>query len=925
MEEMGDMDELMALQAQLMGMQMQPAQAKLSERSVVEIILKLRDTQKLEFIFGKTGKDYITHERLMEEIKDEIFARGGRISVVELGPVLGVDVFHVENKVKDICKPGSAFHFLNSQIISEQYLDGMVEEVNNLLDDAGRLAIVDLAQRFDLPIQFIKTACEDRADNLLQGHISGSEIFTDSFVERHKGRVRGAFLAMTQPTPVYKISTRFKLVEDLALKQVQALIEGKLLPGKLKGSTSRSSYVPDIFSRNQFATVSSFFDQNGFIEYRTLTRNQIQNPKKYLKDMYPQGLQLDKMCLGPAFVAQLADAVEEAITTESFVNAANILPAPLTTDDVETALAKCLKNFKDVKQMDQTLAVADAFIEKCKNIMLPIVTTKAAVAAKEVAKKVKEGAHATVKDDFDSDDDNDSKRGKGKRRGKAQVVEEAPLSKKELRRKKAGAKGKKGRSRKDDSDSDEDAPPAKSKGKASKRGGEGKAKPAVCPINLIMITSTLTEELQDRECPESLIQGVAMMMKSELQSIYKKAIQAASAGGSDKRRKKHELMTKAIQELYNHLCIFHRAASALLPGGGEREDEEDVRQAGGGGRQQQNRNKSSKKAQARPQEDPDQVHHRALAESLMKHLMKTMGMQMVDYITRNEAMHQGVKLGDGKDEELPGATELTREPTTVDGGFSFDSLGRRAGVPSQPVPVENKEDDGICLEPLSAENRELAFSKLKRSASILQNLISLASQKSSTPFMQELEETLKMLGIWIRPLDKKVERNITFSVRKGMQAQLEQEQRPSAVFQYVVLVLFAQHNHGVLHAPNRLIADVLMTLEGRVSEEDFALLEDYNALLSRYSHAKRRARKNSQREDDEEDEEDEAAPADLKGLLVEQMPSIKALLAKQRGGGGEASKPKKPTTTTGDMPEEEAQTQSPKKQKKKKGRSRRAD
>lgn len=309
----------------------------------------------------------------------------------------------------------------------------------------------------------------------------------------------------------------------------------------------------------------------------------------------------------------------------------------------------------------------------------------------------------------------------------------------------------------------------------------------------------------------------------------------------------------------------------------------------------------------------------------MKHLMKTMGMQMVDYITRNEAMHQGVKLGDGKDEELPGATELTREPTTVDGGFSFDSLGRRAGVPSQPVPVENKEDDGICLEPLSAENRELAFSKLKRSASILQNLISLASQKSSTPFMQELEETLKMLGIWIRPLDKKVERNITFSVRKGMQAQLEQEQRPSAVFQYVVLVLFAQHNHGVLHAPNRLIADVLMTLEGRVSEEDFALLEDYNALLSRYSHAKRRARKNSQREDDEEDEEDEAAPADLKGLLVEQMPSIKALLAKQRGGGGEASKPKKPTTTTGDMPEEEAQTQSPKKQKKKKGRSRRAD
>ena len=50
---------------------------KLSERNCVELVIKLIDTGRLQLIFTKNGREYMTHRQLSEEIEDEVLAHCG--------------------------------------------------------------------------------------------------------------------------------------------------------------------------------------------------------------------------------------------------------------------------------------------------------------------------------------------------------------------------------------------------------------------------------------------------------------------------------------------------------------------------------------------------------------------------------------------------------------------------------------------------------------------------------------------------------------------------------------------------------------------------------------------------------------------------------------------------------------------------------
>ncbi len=54
---------------------------KLSERNCVELVIKLIDTGRLQLIFTKNGREYLTHKQLSEEIEDEVLAHGGAFCV----------------------------------------------------------------------------------------------------------------------------------------------------------------------------------------------------------------------------------------------------------------------------------------------------------------------------------------------------------------------------------------------------------------------------------------------------------------------------------------------------------------------------------------------------------------------------------------------------------------------------------------------------------------------------------------------------------------------------------------------------------------------------------------------------------------------------------------------------------------------------
>ena len=100
--------DLDALMGALQATQQKKSSAKLSERNVVELITKLKQLG----IFGDdllhtiNGKEYITTDRLKADILTALRQAGGRLELVELPALVGVDLVHCEKQVLCVCFVG---------------------------------------------------------------------------------------------------------------------------------------------------------------------------------------------------------------------------------------------------------------------------------------------------------------------------------------------------------------------------------------------------------------------------------------------------------------------------------------------------------------------------------------------------------------------------------------------------------------------------------------------------------------------------------------------------------------------------------------------------------------------------------------------------------------------------------------------------
>lgn len=57
---------------------------RLSERNCIEIITKLIEINLLDVIFTTDGKEYITPQYLIKEIKDELYVSGGKCKNISI-------------------------------------------------------------------------------------------------------------------------------------------------------------------------------------------------------------------------------------------------------------------------------------------------------------------------------------------------------------------------------------------------------------------------------------------------------------------------------------------------------------------------------------------------------------------------------------------------------------------------------------------------------------------------------------------------------------------------------------------------------------------------------------------------------------------------------------------------------------------------
>ncbi|NWR59555.1 UFL1 ligase, partial [Bucorvus abyssinicus] len=557
-------EEIRRLAADFQRAQFAEVAHRLSERNCIEIVTKLIAEKQLEVVHTLDGKEYVTPAQISREIRDELQFCGGKCGVCFLLldlEVINVDLLHIVNRANDIIKSEKTIQLVLGQLINESYLDQLAEEINDKLQETGQVTISDLCKAYDLPGDFLIQALSRRLGRIIHGQLDQENrgvIFTAAFVSRHRARIRGLFTAITRPTPVSNLITRYGFQEHLLYSVLEELVNAGRLKGTVVGGRQdKAVFVPDIYARTQSNWVDSFFKQNGYLEFDALYRLGIPDPAGYIKKRYKstQLLLLRAACVGQEMVDQVEASVEEAISSGSWIDVATLLPSSLSTEDVGILLQQVMRSLNKNSSglvFSDTIVVSEKFLSSCADLFSGMMQQKAekemknnpvTLITEEDLKQASglENSYANKKDKKDE-------RRKKATEGSGSVRGGGGGNAREVKIKKTKKKGRK------DADSDEESQAA-STGLTNKQ---------------LEFPFMSQEEIEDvlkthmQDCPEELITELAEHLIRPLTKTYQEVVRSVftsstSSSGASRRQTMKDLQEE-FSNLYNNVRLFEKGA-----------------------------------------------------------------------------------------------------------------------------------------------------------------------------------------------------------------------------------------------------------------------------------------------------------------------------------------------------------------------------
>ncbi|XP_074043293.1 E3 UFM1-protein ligase 1 [Macrotis lagotis] len=551
-------DEIRRLAADFQRAQFAETTQRLSERNCIEIVTKLIAQKQLDVVHTLDGKEYITPAQISREMRDELHVRGGRVNIVDLQQVINVDLTHIENRISDIIKSEKNVQVVLGQLIDENYLDHLAEEVNDKLQETGQVPISELCKTYDLPGNFLTQALSQRLGKIINGQIdldNRGVIFTEAFVARHKARIRGLFSAITRPTPVISLISRYGFQEQLLYTVLEELVNcGRLKGAVVGGRQDKAVFVPDIYSRTQSNWVDSFFRQNGYLEFDALSRLGIPDAVSYIKKRYKttQLLFLKAACVGQGIVDQVEASVEEAISSGSWVDILPLLPSSLSVEDAGMLLQQVMRTFSKQPSavvFNDTVVVSEKFINNCIELFSELMHQK---AEKEMKNNP---VNLITEDDLkqlpnlesvsSSKKDKKDERRRKATEGSGSVRGGGGGNAREFKIKKSKKKGRK------DDDSDDEAQSTNA----------GRKKSEITFMSLEEIEEVLKKHIQDG--PEEFVTELAEHLIRQLNRSYLEVVRSvfmsstSSTSGASRKRTIKDLQDE-VSNLYNNIRLFEK-------------------------------------------------------------------------------------------------------------------------------------------------------------------------------------------------------------------------------------------------------------------------------------------------------------------------------------------------------------------------------
>jgi len=514
------------LQKRLKAAQQASNAKRISERNCVDLVQKLISSGQIKLFHTSNGKEWVTPDRLDQEIREALANSGGRLDITELPGKVGVDIGHCELRVEHLCKKDESLQRLHNDLINNQFLKYVAMEVEESLQEEGCIAVSDLATRYTLPASFIK----DRVLSLIDVDslvVRQNSIHTQTHATRVEARVRGALRGSTQPVSLGQLAGRHGLEADMVAAAVQQLISAGDILGKLQAGT----FTPRSYVDAQSSRVDSFFSSNQYLPLNLL-RSVGLEVKDWARTNQVEGVSLKTAFLAAQLVESARSSISEALAADTWTDVQLLLPPSLTSEDA----AELLRHLADRKQLPTNAVILNRIIMS--NNFVKGIASNFDSEMKLVAQRLMATQTATR-----------SGKKSNAGGGGGGAVDDGGTSKKKGKR---GARSKKGRGE-DDDDDDGDKDVA-----ARGTGSGGSNRETLLEDNVI--ADKLMDEFPDipEEVHEELIgqlQPLLAAMVAEEQRVLQAELEA-------KQQAQFEASAKLVQERHVPLVVGLRALEA---------------------------------------------------------------------------------------------------------------------------------------------------------------------------------------------------------------------------------------------------------------------------------------------------------------------------------------------------------------------------
>ena len=277
------MADLNALKSQFMALQKNKSSFKLSERTVVEIVMKVINRGKVNLLHTTSGKEYVVDGKANIEIVNEIKKRK-RVTTFELSSYLELPIAVIEKKVDELIKKNKNYLLIDGKIITKEYLDKITQEINDIVIKEGSASLADISNKYDLSIDFLKNFLKEKiSDGNINAKLFPTRLITDYYIQNQIKKIRPLLLANINPISLSKILSKYSDIDDLLIDQnINTLIEN----GQVKGSFISKEYENALYSKAQENYIIGELNQNNYIDYNKLKNIGInKNGEEFVKNV----------------------------------------------------------------------------------------------------------------------------------------------------------------------------------------------------------------------------------------------------------------------------------------------------------------------------------------------------------------------------------------------------------------------------------------------------------------------------------------------------------------------------------------------------------------------------------------------------------------------------------------------------------------